>query len=63
MKGVLIRLTTSVFPLPRTTLLMNRRSMVLAATLTIHGAMLPTEYAPGPLFPAEFKIKTPLAME
>ena len=62
MKRELIIHTAKVVPSPRTTLLMIFRSVVLAATLTIHGATLDTEYVFGPLFPAEFKVKIPLAM-
>lgn len=54
--------TTMVVPFPRTTLSINKRSMPLAATDIIHGAMLATDLNSGPLLPAEFTTSIPFAI-
>lgn len=53
---------TSVCPFPRTTLSMIRRSMLLAATVSIHGATLETVAPEGPLLPAAFDVSIPFSI-
>ena len=48
-------------PLPSVTVLVDRRSCVLAATVVSHGELCATVEAPGPLLPAEVATKTPAA--
>lgn len=54
--------TTIVLPFPRTTLSMIRRSMLLAATVSIQGATLDTVAPEGPLFPAACQVSIPLSI-
>lgn len=55
-------LTSTVIPFPKTTLTMIRRSMLLAATVSIHGARLDTVLAKGPVLPAEFAVSIPFSI-
>lgn len=48
-----------VWPSPSTTLATNFLSIVLAATETVHGAMLETVRGVGPELPAELTVRTP----
>jgi hypothetical protein len=52
-------LTTMVLPFPRTILSTNQRSMLLAATDSIHGATLQTFPKSSPEFPAAADVSTP----
>lgn len=54
--------TTSVLTFPRTTLSMNRRSMLLAATVNNQGATLSTDAKRGPSLPAAFMISNPFSI-
>jgi len=51
-----------VSPLPRTILSVNRRSMLLAATESIHGATLQTRPPESPELPAAVDVTTPRRM-
>ena len=42
---------------------MIRRSVLLAATVNIHGATLATDPDTGPSFPADCKVRIPFAIE
>ena len=62
MNMLISALTTMVLPLPRTILSMNRRSMLLAATDSNHGATLQTVKPYSPEFPADADVSTPRLM-